>query len=139
MRTGNVGKVTSMNDFQLEWGEGQCAAVYNVSQLHEILDRIELVSKSDPQIVDLTSPKGEVLNIGLGHCQSIVMFSNSLDPPYLVSTGCATGDGTVAFRYHGDWTEFPKHHLIPYNKAREAMEQFFVTGKCPDNVEWVET
>lgn len=136
--------------YRLEWvsdtGAGvpevRARAIRSREQLDDALDEIERHARAnEPLIVDLISPLGASLRIGLGRQRSVLTFdSGSGMPPYLESSGdeTNTNSDSIVFYYGGHWTEFPASALIPKEAAREAMKSFFQTGERPNNVSWEE-
>jgi hypothetical protein len=84
--------------------------------------------------VEVHSYRVELL---VGHEQSFVhMTPEDLEKPYHVTVGRAT-EGTVDFWLHA-WhhTVFENRQLVPKPLAREALREFFKTGRLSPVVEW---
>jgi hypothetical protein len=107
--------------------------------LNQLTGRTE---EGEPLIVELISPGGASLGIGLGRPESVLAFKSSSEPPYFQSVGDnssqTTSNDVVVFYYQGQWTEFPAGALVPNESAREAIRIFFETGERPENVKWEE-
>jgi hypothetical protein len=139
-----------MNMYRLEWvpdvesvaPQVERRTVSSLTEIDDALDEIEQhAEKTEPPIADLSNPEGDTLSIGLGRSQSMLSWiSRSLDPPYFASKGQgSTGEADyVVFYAGGQWSEFPSSNLISKESAREAVREFFVTGRLPTNVEWEE-
>ncbi|AKT41506.1 uncharacterized protein CMC5_057140 [Chondromyces crocatus] len=63
-------------------------------------------------------------------------MSGSKEPPYFTSTGELDVDEPIAFRFGGEWSEFPLRNSIPTSIARQVMRDFCVTGKLSRNIQW---
>src|SRR4051794_40985391 len=88
------------------WWESSAdpVAVTDASQLAALLHEAVLLGASDRAMAELTSPEGADMAIGLGGTESVATFRESSDPPYHVSRGRGTSEGTVVFFYEGHWT-----------------------------------
>jgi hypothetical protein len=114
------------------------AEIRDANALDRTLDAI-VRDASEPLIVELVSPDGSRLGIGLGPSSGVLTFQESADPPYFMSAGdIGLPDEDVAFYLHGHWTEFPGTALVANEHAREAARRFLATGDRPDNVMWEE-
>lgn len=111
-------------------------------KLRERLTELHRSCSSRPQIVELVSPTGERLGVGLGSDETALSWTgSSLDPPYFASKGSTEDEvePVLVFFYKGDhWTEFPRHQAIPLEQGIAAVERFFQTGTRPDNIRWQE-
>jgi hypothetical protein len=131
-------EVSGMNDYKVEWGREAGAAVRTVQELDELFDPLSADSIACPRIVDLISPSGRVLKIGFGGRRSVLQFSASPAPPYLVSVGKADDDGVLVFRYDGELTEVSARFAVDTEVARQAARCFLEVGDRPENVVWTE-
>jgi Immunity protein Imm1 len=94
---------------------------------------------SEPLIVELISPDGSRMGLGLATSSGVLTFQESADPPYFMSAGdIGLPDEDVGFYLHGHWTEFPGTALVANEDAREAARRFLATGDRPANVMWEE-
>lgn len=93
-----------------------------------------------PQFVDLISPSGDCLTIGIGDPYSCVMYSQSSgDPPYLWALGNIDNtEDFIEFDASGTPTPVPLYRCLPFNKVVEIAVYFFGTGSLPQNVKWDE-
>jgi hypothetical protein len=124
--------------FTIEWNqyEQQAASIQDVDR---ILDELHANSVgSDPQLVTVQlNDTGDSLAIGLGRDRSVLNYvSGSNDPPYFTSIGELEVDEPIAFRFGGEWSEFPMRSSIPTQVARQAMRHFCATGKLSSIVQW---
>lgn len=112
-------------------------------------DELEFVLRSVPQsatfpnaIVNLSSPSGDTLSIGMSGGLACLNFMDSTgDPPYLTAVGNAAlspEDGVQVFRYEGQWTEIPTRNCVPLDTAIRVAREFYRTGELPDFLEWEE-
>jgi immunity protein Imm1 of predicted polymorphic toxin system len=124
---------------RVEWGEDGTAWVSSVAELDALLDKLAREAAAKPFMVDLVSPSGDSLSIGLGSKKSVLSWIPSGgNPPYYASKGNPEADGAVVFFYRGSWSEFPGWSAISIAAARAAMRTFFQTGARPTTVEWEE-
>jgi hypothetical protein len=122
----------------LEWGENGAADVATVAEMDELLDRLAAQSAERPIVVELVSPDGATVSIGLGRPVTIVNYVGpSLDPPYFQSVGEAS-DEEIVFFYRGEWSEYPPESAVPADVGRQALREFFTTGELPRGVRWEE-
>jgi hypothetical protein len=124
---------------RIEWGESDGEWVTTIEELDRLLDALVLQAADRPFVVELISPKGDTLSVGLGLKESVLSWVPAGgDPPYFTSEGNLQADGTVVFFYRGDWSEFPRWSAIPVEAAREAVSEFWHTGQRPTSVKWEE-
>ena len=125
----------------------------NWEQLEQILLSAPKRAYSPNTIVDVISPGGDTLSIGvagpsdhdnpgLSESLACLNFVNaSRDPPYLTAVGDASLDyetgGVVVFKYEdGTWTEILRRNCVPTEKMIQIVRQFFTTGSLPAWVDW---
>lgn len=124
--------------FKIEWDE-HVQTASSVHDVDRILDRLHTVfTNGYPQLVmvELTAT-GDSLAIGLGRKRSVLNYmSGSKDPPYFTSAGEIDVDEPIAFRFGGQWSEFPMKSSIPTMIARQVMRQFCATGKLSSAIQW---
>jgi hypothetical protein len=90
-------------------------------------------------MVEVRSPSGAALTIGLGHELSVATFAASAStPPYFVSKGDGGQGSPLVFFRDGHWSEFDSDAAISAAVAREAAISFVSTGERPANVRWSE-
>jgi hypothetical protein len=111
--------------------------VQTEERLRQLLVEAADDAHEQPLVVELLSPDGAELTIGLGRDVSIATFKASLDPPYYVSTGGAEEESLVFYR-DGHWSEFSGESAISPEAAQEAALRFLATGDRPSNIEWSE-
>lgn len=124
-------------------------------QLREVLVNLPKRARTPNTIVDLVSPKGDTLSVGIagpsdkdnpGLTQQVACmnFVNaSRNPPYLTAVGDASltfeSGGVVVFRYEeGTWTEILRRNCVPVEKMLEVVQFFYETGLLPDWMGWEE-
>ena len=133
---------TTRLEWSLDFGSSdpklQATQVADRVALDRILDAIA-EQASEPLIVELVSPNGARLGVGLGPRGGVLSFNDSSDPPYFVSAGnLGSSTDEVVFYHQGHWTEFPGSALVTIDDARDAARAFIATGKRPENVPWEE-
>lgn len=131
--------MTSEHQWRLEWDENGAAIIDSEAALDKRLDELAAQATLKPFMAELISPGGDSLALGLGREQSVMSWvSASQDPPYFASKGNPHAEGTVVFHYRGDWSEFPCWSAVPVSAARQAIRDFFTTGRLPSSVAWEE-
>jgi hypothetical protein len=126
--------------FKIEWNQQERIAS-SIDDVNRILDELHMNFMSgDPQLVTVElNETGDSLAIGLGRDRSVLNYINgSKDPPYLTSTGGIEVDEPIAFRFGGEWSEFPMKNSIPTSVARQVMGQFCATGNLSSAIQWEE-
>jgi hypothetical protein len=121
--------------------------------LAHILRELPESGSTPNRIVELESPKGEKLSIGLAgagdrdnpsltQALACVQYTNAaLDPPYLVPIGDAKlnlENGVVVFRYEGSWTEILKRNCVPIDDAIRIAQHFYRHETLPQWIAWEE-
>lgn len=61
---------------------------------------------SEPTMVELRSPTGAWLGIGVGAAVSVATFDASAEGPNFVSDGDGSGEGELVFFFDGHGTDF---------------------------------
>ncbi|WP_437815117.1 Imm1 family immunity protein [Sorangium sp. So ce1078] len=111
----------------------------SIPDVERILDELhENFVSEDPQLVTVESNEtGDSLAIGLGRDRSVLNYvSSSKDPPYFTSTGELEVDEPIAFRFGGEWSEFPMRNSVPSSVARQAMMHLCITGRLSSVIQW---
>jgi hypothetical protein len=124
--------------FTIRWNQHERRAV-SIRDVDRLLDELHAdFAGRDPQLVTVElNEAGDSLAIGLGRDRSVLNYvSGNKDPPYLTSTGELDMDEPIAFRFGGEWSEFPMRNSIPTSSARQAMTHFCATGKLSSAVQW---
>jgi hypothetical protein len=124
--------------FTIGWNQHEQPAS-SIHDVDRILDELHAnFAGEDPQLVTVELNKtGDSLAIGLGRDRSVLNYmSGSKDPPYFTSTGELEEDEPIAFRFGGEWSEFPMRSSIPTSMARQAMRYFCATGKLSSAIQW---
>jgi hypothetical protein len=124
--------------FTIGWNQREQLAS-SIHDVERILDELQAYfAGGEPQLVTVQLNKtGDSLAIGLGRDRSVLNYmSGSKDPPYFTSTGELDVDEPIAFRFGGEWSEFPMKSSIPTSMARQAMRHFCETGKLSSAIQW---
>ena len=124
----------------LQWLPKQTpVSVQNQSVLDDLLDSAERNATTKPFMVELRSPAGTSLTIGLGSDVSVETFVAAVEaPPYFVSTGGTPHGNPLVFYRDGHWSEFESEAAISPCAAREAARTFLATGVRPSGIAWRE-
>ena len=123
------------------WGWLDGEKVESISEFDSLLNRYETnaIKYKYPIVIELISPSGDSLGIGLGRAESLLVYvPGSLLPPYYSSVGEVQAEGEIVFYHCGEPTEYPRRNAIPVGLARDAVRSFFTEGKLPDFVKWEE-
>ena len=124
---------------QLLWGESETAELESVGELEQRLAVLTEEAMARPFMAELIAINGNSLSMGLGREETVLSWvAASNDPPYYASKGNPKAEGTIAFYYSGDWSEFPRWSAVPVPAGLATMREFFQTGKRPSTVEWEE-
>jgi hypothetical protein len=92
------------------------------------------------QMLFFQAPGGDCLTIGLSHSLAFVEFNQASGmPPYLAARGDSESWHEYMEFIAGDTpTEIPLAICIPTQTAIEIAVHFFIHGRIPEDVEWVE-
>jgi hypothetical protein len=123
----------------VQWLEGQDPIVVDdEAALDDALASAERDAATAPLIIELRSPSGASLTVGLGREVSVATFAASSEPPYFVSTGSEEQGAPLVYFRDGHWSEFDVGDAVAPASAREAAHRFFVTGTRPSCIAWRE-
>jgi hypothetical protein len=124
----------------VQWlAEQEPIVVEDEAALADLLASAERDATMAPLIVELRSPSGAAMTIGLGRDVSIATFAASAsEPPYFVSSGGEVRDVPLVFFRDGHWSEFDGRAAISVAVAREAAREFLSTGVRPSKIRWSE-
>ncbi len=114
--------------------------ITDLIEFDQVLDQVHSNAlDSLPTIVSIEMHNALVY-IGLGLEQSFIHFmSSNNEPPYFASVGDKDLDGVIEFYLHGNHhTDIQRKNLIPLDKARFIVKEFFQTGIRPEIVAWEE-
>ena len=130
-----------MKQAKVKYNENMDAKVFsNLQDLDHFLDEIhsEFMNR-DPIIVSIEL-NGNNISLGLGSSLNFVQVINEDNqPPYWVTRGDKNLEGEVVYLFQAKHhTEIPKSYLIPMEKARVIIRDFFTTGLRSNIVNWVE-
>ncbi|PQO47339.1 Imm1 family immunity protein [Blastopirellula marina] len=122
--------------WKIQWNPDSEAEAASIAELDSILDAIHAARRA--VMVAVGSPSnGDSLAIGLGRTVSVLNFvPGTGDPPYFSSVGADERDESVEFSFLGAPSEFPMRNAISVDSARNAMREFFETGKLSSSIEW---
>jgi hypothetical protein len=125
--------------FTIQWRDGEPPIeVGGTKALARRLAEAERDASVQPLTVELRSPGGASLTVGLGRLVSVATFSASAGPPYFVSSGDSGAGELLVFFRDGHWPEFDAASGIPLTAALEAAHEFVATGERPSNIAWAE-
>lgn len=132
-----------MRPVQAQWGSyagtPQSRDVTGADEAVALCREIETETGSGRLLVGFTEPNGHYLGIGLGADRSVLVYWDSLDPPYYQTSGDPDADGGLDFSLDGHHTEMAASALIDRAHAFAALAEFMQTGDQPTGVTWVET
>jgi hypothetical protein len=111
-----------------------------VTSIGSLRDRLNEVAQQEPRIIDMVSPTGNRLQLGLGSafgCAQLIRENNM--PPYL----CAIAErsiakGDVEFLLGGTPTPVPPERCLPVEQAMRIAEYFFTNDAADPTTRWVE-
>jgi hypothetical protein len=123
--------------WSIQWKDNERHEVENLDHLNRLLD--ELSASGDchsPILVQLKTPTGELLMIGLAGEQAVLDHIAAGGWPAQHSVGDVAAQGTIPFMMGSYDSEMPRAYAIPASAAREAVEHFFKNGKLSNSVVW---
>jgi hypothetical protein len=111
-----------------------------ISDEEDLRRALKQLQRKDPRLVDLISPTGDCLTIGVGAPLGCVMFTKaSGDPPYLWAVGDSVEQETyIEFDAGGTPTPVPLYRCLPFERVVEIAVYYLLNGILPENVEWDE-
>lgn len=120
-----------------ERSETEGIAILNEQDIRRALKRFQ---QEDPRVVDLISPTGDCLAIGVSYSLGCVMFMRaSGDPPYLWALGDSDDrENDIEFDVGGTPTPVPLYRCLPFERVVEIVVYYFLNGELPRDVEWDE-
>lgn len=128
--------VFSLTDYSREPRTAAEELVISTEQdLREALKRFQ---QHDPGFVDLCSPAGDCLSIGVGGPLACLMFIRaSGDPPYLWALGNSDDrEHTIEFSRGGTPTPISLYRCLPFENALEIAVYYFQHERLPESVQW---
>ena len=125
----------------LMWEHDQQVEVNSVEELDLLLDLLDQraleVRGGISFGVQLEVNDETTMLIVLGGKVSHAEFYSDHGRPLAVgSRGPWDDDELIAFNVWGQRSEMPKRFCVPIEDAREALRQYFRTGRRPDNIAW---
>jgi hypothetical protein len=130
-----------MKQAKVQFDEEMDARVFSSLQdLDNFLDDIHSSFKNRDPIIASIEMNGHNISLGLGSTLSFVQIINEENQsPYWITLGEENLEGeTIYFFQAKHHTEIPKSYLIPIDKARDVIREFFMTGLRSTAVNWVE-
>ena len=125
----------------LDWNR-ELARIESEEDLERTLREVPAQASSPNAIVNIWSPTGDVLSVGISDGLACMNFTGSSgDPPYYKVVGhpeLSPQDGVIVFRYEGQWTEIPKRNCVPVQVMIRGAKDFYRTGELPEWLEWEE-
>jgi len=122
--------------WSLQWKDNERHEVLSVEELNRMLDKVAADhDEKNPVLVQVRSPIGEILMIGIGGELSVLDHIAAAGWPARHSVGDPTEE-TIAYRMGSYDSEMPKAYAIPYEIARKAVEHFYRTGHVLGDVTW---
>ena len=120
-----------------ERSEKEEIPILNEQDIRRALKRFQ---QEDPRVVDLISPTGDCLAIGVSSSLGCVMFMRaSGDPPYLWALGDSDDrENDIEFDVGGTPTPVPLYRCLPFERVVEIVVYYFLNGELPRDVEWDE-
>jgi hypothetical protein len=111
-----------------------------ISSEQGLREELERFKHNDPGSIDLNSPSGDCLTIGISASSGCVMFTQaSLDPPYLMARGPSDDyEACIEFLRGGTPTPIPLAYILPIEEVIDIAVYFFLNGSLPETVEWEE-
>ena len=119
-----------------KWSENEpCFIIDSLDDLDRFVDFAE--SKAEVPTAISIDVHGYSVDLLVGHEMSFVhMTPEDLAKPYHVTVG-GQAEGGVDFWLHSSHhTWFENRHLVAKSLAREALRDFFKTGRLSPVVEW---
>jgi hypothetical protein len=92
-------------------------------------------------VISLQAPNGNDLALVVGGDETVLAFEyGHRNPPYYASRGDQTSTHPVMTCYVGlaHHTEFPRKHVIPFEKGLAAAQEFAKSETLPKSIEWME-
>lgn len=113
----------------------------HISNEEKLRKELKRFKGNDPgKLIDLNSPSGDYLTLGIGASGGCVMFTPaSLEPPYLVACGPSDDYETSVEFLRGDTpTPIPLAYVLSVEEVIDIAVYFFLNGSLPKTVEWEE-
>jgi hypothetical protein len=125
-------------DYSQEESSG--ARVISVLSEQDIQRTLMQLQLQEPRFVDLFSPTGDCLTIGVGGSLACVMFARaSGDPPYLWALGITEDrEKELVFDAGGTPTPIPIRRCLPFESVLRIVVHYFLSGELSKDVEWDE-
>jgi len=121
----------------LAWGESMLE-IHSPEELDQVINQlIEQGQKKMPLSVQLVANEESALLITVGSQESHVEFYSITEPVLVVGCKGPWDDNSlVAFTHGGEYSEIERRYCVPFASAREALNQYFLTGQRPNNIQW---
>lgn len=121
-------------------GSQQNVEAISIPTEQKLRQELEELRQHDRGLVDLVSPTGDCLMIGVGGEYGCVQFTQaSGSPPYLLARGFSDDyDSHIEFARGGTPTPIPLAYVLPFQRVVDIAVYFLLHGHLPDTVEWEE-
>src|SRR5688572_4288072 len=121
------------------WDQNETAEITSVHMVDELLDQLTLRAKKDrmPFTVQIILNDDSALLITVGSDLShLEFYSTSQHPPVVPSNNQWNEniDEILIFYHGGEPSSVNKKSCIPIVAARQAVRQYYATGKRPTNI-----
>ena len=123
--------------WSIQWKDNERHDVEDINHLNRLLDDLSATHDArSPILVQLKSPCGEVMMIGLAGEHSVLDHAAAGGWPAQHSVGDAAAEGTIPFMMGSYDSAMPRAYAIPTSVARQAIEWFFQNCELSTNVVW---
>jgi hypothetical protein len=125
------------------WHQDETTEIRSSQMLEELIDELTMQAQKDkmPFSVQIIMNDDSALLITVGsEISHLEFYSASHGPPVVISVGNWDGTENEAFfaLHGGEPSTVSKKSCIPIGSARDAVRQYFETGKRPININWTE-
>ena len=121
----------------VQWRDSEPHAVSSLEQLNRLLDEVQTThDEANPVLVQVRSPTGEILMIGIGGELCVLDHIAAGGWPARHSVGNPDAEGSIPYRMGSYDSEIPKTDAIPRDLARKAVEHFYHSGQLLEDVTW---
>ena len=120
------------------WSDSAQSREVSVATVDEIRKLIQsIVQQGTPVLLQLYDKGvGAELGVGLGREVAVITYQRSLEPPYFISLGDPTGQGTTWFHHGGEPTEYLARNLVRADLVWPTVEAFIATLARPETIRW---
>lgn len=129
---------------------GKLAEIDSWDKLKQVILSIPDQSPTANAIVNLFSPHGDTLSIGIAGPDdrdnpqlterlACVNFTSETLPNRVVLGNAALtfeNGGVIVFRFEGTWTEILRRNCVPIETMLKIVQHFYKNGELPGWIEW---